>query len=50
VGTLSVNDNPIPNAFIAYLDKNLPSPKNHKIYFDCGDQTLDAMYPPIQKG
>ena len=22
--------------------------KNHKIYFDCGDQTLDAMYPEIQ--
>jgi enterochelin esterase-like enzyme len=49
VGTLSVNENPIPNAFIAYLDKNLPSPKNHEIYFDCGDKTLDAMYPPIQK-
>lgn len=49
VGTLSIENNPVPNAFIAYLDKNLPSPKNHKIYFDCGDQTLDAMYPPIQK-
>jgi predicted alpha/beta superfamily hydrolase len=49
VGTLSVQNNPIPNAFIAYLDKNLPRPKNHRIYFDCGDQTLDAMYPPIQK-
>ena len=49
VGTLSVENNPIPNAFISYLDKNLPSPKKHKIYFDCGDQTLDAMYPAIQK-
>jgi enterochelin esterase-like enzyme len=49
VGTLSVQNNPIPNAFIAYLDKNLPSHKNHRIYFDCGDKTLDAMYPPIQK-
>jgi uncharacterized protein (UPF0297 family) len=27
----------------------LPSPKNHRIYFDCGDQTLDALYPKIQK-
>jgi enterochelin esterase-like enzyme len=49
VGTLTLENNPIPNAFIAYLDKNLPSPKKHKIYFDCGDRTLDAMYPPIQK-
>lgn len=49
VGTLTVEKNPVSNVFIAYLDKNLPSPKNHKIYFDCGDQTLDAMYPPIQK-
>jgi enterochelin esterase-like enzyme len=49
VGTLSVESNPIPDAFIAYLDKKLPSPKKHKIYFDCGDKTLDAMYPAIQK-
>lgn len=49
VGTFSVENNPIPNAFIAYLDKKLPRPKNHRIYFDCGDKTLDAMYPPIQK-
>lgn len=49
VGTLTLENNPVPGAFIAYLDKNLPSPKNHKIYFDCGDQTLDAMYPTIQK-
>lgn len=49
VGTLTLENNPVPNAFIAYLDKNLPSPKTHKIYFDCGDQTLDAMYPQIQK-
>lgn len=49
VGTFTVENNPIPNAFIAYLDKKIPNPKTHKIYFDCGDKTLDAMYPPIQK-
>jgi predicted alpha/beta superfamily hydrolase len=49
VGTLSLENNPIPNAFIAYLDKKLPSSKKHRIYFDCGDKTLDAMYPAIQK-
>jgi predicted alpha/beta superfamily hydrolase len=49
VGTFSAENNPIPNSFIKYLGKNLPNPKNHKIYFDCGDQTLDALYPKIQK-
>jgi len=48
-GTLSLENNPIPEAFISYLKMNLPNPKTHKIYFDCGDQTLDAMYPSIQK-
>ncbi len=49
VGTFTPKNNPTPNAFINYLHKNLPTPKNHKIYFDCGDQTLDALYPSIQK-
>ena len=41
--------NPVPDAFVNYMKKNLPDPKSHKIYFDYGDQTLDAMYPPLQK-
>lgn len=49
VGTFTMENNPVPNAFIKYLHKNLPTPKNHKIYFDCGDQTLDALYSSIQK-
>jgi enterochelin esterase-like enzyme len=48
VGTFTIENNPVPNSFLTYLDKKLPNPKNHKIYFDCGDQTLDAMYPKIQ--
>jgi predicted alpha/beta superfamily hydrolase len=48
-GSFEIENNPIPNAFLNYLSNNLPNPKNHKIYFDCGDQTLDAMYPAIQK-
>ncbi len=48
VGTFTLKNNPVPNAFINYMKKNLPSPANHKIYFDCGDQTLDALYPAIQ--
>lgn len=48
-GIFTVEGNPIPDAFLAYLRGNLPNPKNHKIYFDYGDQTLDALYPPLQK-
>jgi len=48
-GIFSMENNPIPDTFVEYLKKNLPDPKNHKIYFDYGDQTLDAMYPPLQK-
>jgi predicted alpha/beta superfamily hydrolase len=48
-GTFTLASNPMPDSFIQYLSSNLPSSKNHKIYFDCGDQTLDAMYPSIQK-
>jgi enterochelin esterase-like enzyme len=49
IGTFSPDNNPVPEAFIKYLESNLPNPKNHKIYFDCGDKTLDVFYPPIQK-
>lgn len=49
VGSFTLENNPVPNAFINYLSENLPKPKKHKIYFDCGDQTLDALYPEIQK-
>lgn len=48
-GTFSVHNNPVPAAFVHYLQTHLPDPKTHKIYFDYGDQTLDAMYPPLQK-
>ena len=48
-GTYKVEDNPIPAVFFNYLKVNLPNPKNHKIYFDCGDQTLDALYPSLQR-
>lgn len=48
-GTFRVDNNPIPAAFMEYLQKNLPSPKKHKLYFDCGTAGLDALYPPLQK-
>jgi enterochelin esterase-like enzyme len=48
-GIFSVENNPVPDAFVKYLGQHLPDPKTHKIYFDYGDQTLDALYPPLQK-
>lgn len=48
-GVWSLENNPVPEAFLNYLKTHLPKPKKHKIYFDCGDQTLDALYPEIQK-
>ena len=48
-GIFSIENNPIPDAFINYLKTNLPNPKNHKFYFDYGDQTLDILYKPFQE-
>jgi len=48
VGSFTLENNPVPDAFIQYLGEKLPNLKGHKIYFDCGDQTLDALYPEIQ--
>jgi predicted alpha/beta superfamily hydrolase len=39
----------VPVSFQTYLEKNLPKANSRKIYFDYGDQTLDAFYPPLQK-
>lgn len=48
-GTFTLANNPMPAAFLRYLRTNLPDPRTHKLYFDCGDQTLDALYPVIQR-
>lgn len=49
IGTIERENNPIPQHFFDYLEKSLPSPQHHRIYFDTGDQTLDALYPPFQE-
>ncbi len=41
--------NPVPPALISWLTNHIPSSGNHKLYFDCGDQTLDALYPVWQR-
>ncbi len=38
----------IPSTFRQYLDNYLPSPSNHKFYFDHGTATLDSLYKPHQ--
>lgn len=48
-GTFTTENNPVPQAFMNYLSKHLPSPKSHKIYFDYGTETLDALYKPYQQ-
>lgn len=49
IGLKNMENNPIPNAFFAYLQQKLPNPKTHKIYFDFGTATLDAFYVPYEK-
>ena len=48
-GVWSMENNSLPNAFISYLKTHLPNLKRNRIYFDYGDQTLDALYPALQK-
>ena len=48
-GSFASENNPMPQAFINYLEKHLPQPDKHKIYFDYGNQTLDALYPALQQ-
>lgn len=48
IGTFD-NNKEIPAAFNEYLKKHLPSPRNHKLYFDHGTVGLDANYPEYQK-
>jgi enterochelin esterase-like enzyme len=47
-GIFSMENNPVPAAFFKYMEMYLPDPATHKIYFDYGDATLDALYPPLQ--
>jgi len=48
-GIFSVENNPIPQAFNNYIKTHLSKLKSSKLYFDYGDKTLDALYPPLQK-
>lgn len=47
-GVFQLDNNPIPQAFLDYLKTHLPAPETHKLYFDHGTATLDALYGDIQ--
>jgi predicted alpha/beta superfamily hydrolase len=44
IGFREFENNPIPESFFSYMKEKLPNPKNHKLYFDYGTETLDAGY------
>ncbi len=43
-GMTDDSENPVPAAFQHYMNKNMPSPSTHRIYFDHGTIGLDAKY------
>jgi enterochelin esterase-like enzyme len=47
-GLFSLDNNPVPQAIFSYMESKLPKPKSHRIYFDHGTETLDAMYADLQ--
>ena len=47
-GIFTAKNNPIPLAFHNYLKANIPDPETHKLYFDYGTETLDALYEDFQ--
>ncbi|QZE14328.1 hypothetical protein K4L44_00020 [Halosquirtibacter laminarini] len=42
-------NNLIPSTFVTYIQRHMPSPQSHKIYFDHGTKTLDANYEAYQE-
>ena len=46
-GAMPFEGNPLSEAYFSYLETKLPSLETHKFYFDYGDKTLDALYPPF---
>lgn len=48
-GSLKQNNGAIPGAINQYLAENLPSARDHKLYFDYGFKGLDSLYAPYQQ-
>jgi hypothetical protein len=48
-GFLPTVENPIPTTFFDYMRSNLPSPENHKFYFDFGTKGMDRFYGKFEE-
>ncbi|MCC6603005.1 MAG: alpha/beta hydrolase [Anaerolineae bacterium] len=48
-GCLSTHWPAVEGIILPYLETALPAPGRHKLYFDYGTATLDALYEPLQK-
>jgi hypothetical protein len=48
IGTAEANAE-ITLAAFNYFNKNIPSPKTHRIYNDCGTIEIDSLYGVYQK-
>ena len=48
IGSTKNGGHEVSNALAKYLSENLPSPNNHKYYFDFGTKALDSLYLPHQ--
>ncbi|OYT12186.1 MAG: esterase [Bacteroidetes bacterium 4572_114] len=48
VGDPEVKPHEVSDAFVTYLNENLPDAGGHILYFDYGTATLDSLYQPHQ--
>jgi enterochelin esterase-like enzyme len=48
VGAVSTHWPACDGCVIDWLGAHLPDPRTHRLYFDHGTATLDALYPPFQ--
>jgi predicted alpha/beta superfamily hydrolase len=48
-GCVSTHWPVVEGVIVPYLEEALPQAGQHKLYFDYGTATLDALYPPLQK-
>lgn len=47
-GIIGMESNPIPDAFLKYIDQTVGNLRQHKVFFDLGDQGLDSLYGVTQ--
>lgn len=47
-GCVSTHWPAVEGVIVPYLGEHLPDPATHRIYFDFGTETLDALYRPTQ--